>query len=384
MNILFDFITLQDSFINGGNVFTKAVLDVLIDKGEKVYGLFDSNKHFPDNIKRIANEYSIQLCPLTDIDSLNVYIKTNDIKSFFIGVYQRYSSIDLKKIACRKIVVIHDVVDLCCLYNNKMYNRESRLFYMKISHDGILKKIFKKYCFDSYYNNRVKKIALGQYKNLINSSDDENLFLVTDSFYSKYSILYFLGNFKNEIKVYYPPLDKNKFESEELPAVFKNKRYFLLLNADRINKNLRLFLQVWDKFCSYTDYQYYAVVVGQIRLKQKNIIVRNYVSREELNTLQKNAFAFVYPSIGEGFGYPPLECMKYGIPVICSNATSLAEVFENGAVFFNPAYPEDLFKAMITLINNYDLYRDKANTKYVEISERQTNDFSGLISDIIK
>lgn len=52
--------------------------------------------------------------------------------------------------------------------------------------------------------------------------------------------------------------------------------------------------------------------------------------------LYKNAEAFIFPSIFEGFGLPLLEAMKCNCPVLCSNATCLHEVAGNAALYFNP------------------------------------------------
>lgn len=59
-------------------------------------------------------------------------------------------------------------------------------------------------------------------------------------------------------------------------------------------------------------------------------------SDELLSTYYSNARAFVYPSLYEGFGIPPLEAMAHRCPVICSNTSSLPEVVGNAGVYFDP------------------------------------------------
>jgi glycosyltransferase involved in cell wall biosynthesis len=61
-----------------------------------------------------------------------------------------------------------------------------------------------------------------------------------------------------------------------------------------------------------------------------------YVSDEALAALYKNAACFVFPSLYEGFGLPPLEAMAMGCPVISSNAASLPEICGDAALYFDP------------------------------------------------
>src|SRR5690606_29436493 len=60
------------------------------------------------------------------------------------------------------------------------------------------------------------------------------------------------------------------------------------------------------------------------------------VSHEELNALYAGAFAFLFPSYTEGFGWPPVEANAAGCPVLASNTTSLPEVCGEGAQLLHP------------------------------------------------
>lgn len=55
-----------------------------------------------------------------------------------------------------------------------------------------------------------------------------------------------------------------------------------------------------------------------------------------MENLYREAFCFVYPSLNEGFGYPPVKAMTYGVPVIALSATSIPEVCGNVACYFSP------------------------------------------------
>lgn len=77
----------------------------------------------------------------------------------------------------------------------------------------------------------------------------------------------------------------------------------------------------------------------------------------ELGSYYQAARAFVFPSLYEGFGIPPLEAMSFGCPVVCSNTSSIPEVVGNAAEQFDPANHESMRKAIESVVGN-DLLRE--------------------------
>ena len=82
-----------------------------------------------------------------------------------------------------------------------------------------------------------------------------------------------------------------------------------------------------------------------------------YVPERHLTALYSGATAFIYPSLYEGFGIPPLEAMACGVPVITSNVTSLPEVTGGAAILVDPTKPDDMAEAIVELFENEDLRR---------------------------
>jgi glycosyltransferase involved in cell wall biosynthesis len=80
-----------------------------------------------------------------------------------------------------------------------------------------------------------------------------------------------------------------------------------------------------------------------------------YVPAEDLPALISGAEVFVYPSLGEGFGLPPLEAMACGVPVICSNAPALPEVVGDAAILVPPTDVAALEEAIMHLLSDPDL-----------------------------
>ena len=81
-----------------------------------------------------------------------------------------------------------------------------------------------------------------------------------------------------------------------------------------------------------------------------DVLLLPWVSEEELEGLWQLADAFVYPSLYEGFGLPVLEAMARGVPVACSNASSLPEVAGRAALLFDPLSEQQIAEAIEKLL----------------------------------
>ena len=87
-------------------------------------------------------------------------------------------------------------------------------------------------------------------------------------------------------------------------------------------------------------------------LESSRIIHLGYVTDAELRALYYQAIGFVFPSIYEGFGFPPLEAMTCGCPVICSNKASLPEICGDAALYFDPLNVQEITDQINQLIND--------------------------------
>lgn len=142
-------------------------------------------------------------------------------------------------------------------------------------------------------------------------------------------------------------------------------RYILFVATLEPRKNVGGLLKAYAHLPTATKQAIPLLLVGQrgwnaqeidekIRAYQleKNVREIGYVPKEELPTFYQNATLFVYPSWYEGFGLPLLEAMKYNVPVITSNVTSLPEVAGNAALLIDPAKPKSLTLAMQKLLTD--------------------------------
>lgn len=83
-----------------------------------------------------------------------------------------------------------------------------------------------------------------------------------------------------------------------------------------------------------------------------------YVSNEEKPCLYQAGDIFVYPSFYEGFGFPPLEAMACGVPVICSFASSLPEILQDAALLVNPYNINEITEAIYQVLTDEELKRN--------------------------
>lgn len=98
---------------------------------------------------------------------------------------------------------------------------------------------------------------------------------------------------------------------------------------------------------------------GNVGANPPQIILTGYLTEEEKKNYYKHAAIFIYPSLYEGFGMPPLEAMAHGTAVICSTGGSLKEIFGDHALTFDPKDKTQLKKHIKTLLENPRLKKDQ-------------------------
>ncbi|HLD27798.1 MAG TPA: glycosyltransferase family 1 protein [Patescibacteria group bacterium] len=156
---------------------------------------------------------------------------------------------------------------------------------------------------------------------------------------------------------------------EHLPAQIDRfniqKPFLLYVGAAYPHKNLESLIRVFKKLNRSKEFQ--LALVGSTdyfydRLKKTSadvpgIIFTGYVSEGELSALYKRAAAFVFPSLYEGFGLPPVEAQAHDLPVASSNRGSLPEILGDSALFFNPQDEQEMLNQFKKIMTDGDLRR---------------------------
>ncbi len=183
---------------------------------------------------------------------------------------------------------------------------------------------------------------------------------------------------KEKIKVVYPGISPlfNLTEAQlKIQKTIIQKKYdlpenfILFLGSIEPRKNLLGLIKAFEKLPKEITDKFYLIIAGGSGWKNKNIYdyanrsklrdhikFLGYVAQADKPALYSLANLFVFPSFYEGFGFPVIEAMKIGTPVITSNCSSLPEIAKNSTYFINPNNFSDLSLAIKTLITNPKLY----------------------------
>ncbi len=151
------------------------------------------------------------------------------------------------------------------------------------------------------------------------------------------------------------------------------KPFFMHISAYEPRKNFEGLIEAFallpKKIC--TEYQLVLVcklkseqkkklqgVVSACNLRSDAVIFTGFISDEELVSLYKSCYLFVFPSWHEGFGLPALEAMSYGVATIGSNSSSIPEVIGRDDALFNPHSAQSIADRIVEVVSNKVLYQE--------------------------
>lgn len=102
---------------------------------------------------------------------------------------------------------------------------------------------------------------------------------------------------------------------------------------------------------------------------QDQVAFTGYLKDEEVPILMAGAYAFVFPSLYEGFGMPVLEAMACGVPVLTSNNSSLIEVAEKAAVMVDPYEVNEIVKGIKLLYEDDELRNKNIKLGFIQVQK---------------
>lgn len=146
------------------------------------------------------------------------------------------------------------------------------------------------------------------------------------------------------------------------------REYFLFVGGVHPRKNLLTLLKAFSLFKKWQHSNMRLLVAGRLawqyddlleKIKtykyREDVVLLGYLPEDQLQRVVGAAYALVYPSWFEGFGLPILEGMQAGVPVVCSNTSSMPEVAGDAALLTDPSNHDALGKEMLALYRSEGL-----------------------------
>lgn len=391
MNLLFNLVAVQPihsaKFHGGGSygevLFWAVLKHLSTDASVHLFCVYDAKKFLHEDIVEACQKQNIPLIDINECEPQKI-IDVNAIDVFYTPLYslEKKWQIDVK----RFVLTWHGVRAL-----EMQYRCDGIAFAKKFSQkfEALFRyrEWWKKCYYKPKYNELAAKIAAGRAS------------AITVSEHSRASIRSFFPELMNtEIPVFYSPM--TEYEPEGfLPKEIQSKKFFLLTSGARWEKNNLRAAKAFDELASMMvltgeSFDYKMVITGVTNakaylrhLKNKDrFILLGYVESKELEFLHKNAYAFVFPSLNEGFGYPPVQSMRYGVPVAASGTTSIPEICGEAALYFDPYSVSEIKNRMLQLLDGkiYKTYAERALVRYVKVRERQQKDLEHAVEFILK
>ena len=373
--------------VSGGGTYAKRVYRRLLsdvmgnrDSHWGVTGVACKGKAMDEELIRLSSEAGVEIHYVNDLrKELVLLIRKLSVDTFFSALPLRFKSLKFPP----KVKIIYTIHGLRPL--ELLHDRYEPLFFY--SPRSVL-KYFVTRTVPRYY---LKK-RRDDFRQLIEMT--ENRHIITVSSYSRYALLAEFPALKeDEIETYYSPADERRetLDSSVLEELgLESGGYFLLICGNRWAKNPYRAVLALKSLAAKGLLTKKVLITGRGRasyLKKLEghglFITAGYLSREKLDALYMNAYAFIFPTLNEGFGYPPLECMGQGTPVITSPVNSLPELLEDSVLWADPRSVRELEARILWLLNDRDLYSElseKGRIQEAKVRNRQKEDLDGLIN----
>lgn len=370
--LLFDLVATQPNITgkrHGGGKYGEIIFFRMVERELKFDCFYDSRKWLNPDVENILRQHG---CTLYDISTKTL----EDIvdKGGYDNVYSAIPNRDLLGFEkCRVIGTLHGMRVL-----------ETPVDCIFWSYPSDLKQKLKWIVQKTIWNIWKRKLAR-DYRSYFEGPCQ----LITVSEHSRAAMMAYFPQCKKDIKVFYSPNTSSKIPSHKNVS---SEKYFLMVSGNRWEKNNLRAILAFDRLVSAGMADGIKAIVTGCKENMYEKKVKNlgafeflgYVDEKELESLYANAYCFVYPSLNEGFGYPPLEAMRYGVPVIASPLSSISELLEGGALYFNPFSIEEIMNRMILVLKpeRHDELAKAGFAKYQKIKERQDTDLDALIDYI--
>lgn len=345
MKILFDMASIFPApngvVAHGGAEYTKTVFDYCIRRID-----FEKNEvwlyvpYYDERAERFIDcykDFPIQFYQPTNPSEMQVFLNKEKFNVIYSGlVVGNFLTLKLPP-ETKYILTEHGLRGIETRFDTHFVRTERKKF------KNIIKMLMSVFCKRFYEKAKVKKYS----KQFLFHN---NIEVFTVSNHSKFAIEYYYPYLFGKTHVGYSPMKLN-YGSLDEDILNRNglekKKFILLISANRGEKNCLRGVEAINLLLrkNLLPDGYKIVLAGVNYKKPFTKLTKQYTDRycllqyletAELEALYCNAHLFLYPTVNEGFGYPPLEAMKYGTPVATSAVCSIPEVCGDCVLYFNP------------------------------------------------
>lgn len=190
--------------------------------------------------------------------------------------------------------------------------------------------------------------------------------IITPTEFVKDDVAKFTHTNSRKITVTLEAVDAFDEPAEPVPD-FEDKQYIMFNGRPQAHKNLHRLIEAFA-LLHQKHPDLYLMIAGRkdrshrsyTRLAKElgvrdHVVLTDFIPDGQLKWAMQNTQAYVYPSLSEGFGLPPLEAMLNGAPVVSSNATCLPEVQGDAAHYFDPYNVEDMAQKINDVLTKPEL-----------------------------
>lgn len=278
----------------------------------------------------IGNENNREDFDVEGVEFHAVDLDINSTKAILLWETVKVNSY-IRKLKLDEIVFPRGFTSLFCPVKDVIIVHDLIPFYYNKHFPGVLNRVQNAY-------------VMLRMKSSIRTADK----IITISEYSKQDILRIVPKVEKKTYVILHGFEPHNREIEELPDVPEN--YFYGITSKLPHKNAAGLVKAYAEYCKMTDKPYDLEIAGLPDLTmlednydivlsdevKKHIHCNKFMDDKRFYSLFAHSKGLIFLSLIEGFGLPPLEAMELGIPVICSDATSLPEVVRDAGIMVNP------------------------------------------------
>lgn len=330
------------------------------------------SRYFYEIMRNLSTQITIKN---TTFFSDNHYIKNNSIIKHHSIIPQ--SDFEWKKQIYSKVNKLNSILSLKTLKYD-------------ILHPTYYDPYFLKFIDDKPYVLTVHDLIHEKYPILFSRDDitikqkREVIFnatkIIAVSENTKKDIIDFYNLPSNKIEVIYHGFELKVNDKPNLLNLKLPGRYVLFVGERTRYKNFDNFATALSIIMRKDKFLYIVCAGIPFTIDEKNLLknlkiidrtLQYLVNDSELVFLYKNALAFIYPSLYEGFGIPILESFSNDCPVILSNASAFPEVADDSGVYFNPLDNDSIYEAISSVI-----YNEEVRKKLMEKGRKRLQQFS--------